>query len=64
MSTFLGYAQKTLMDFKQIKPVRFTLPKKPPKVVMVLDSIPHDLPKQERKLNSKKPKKKLPPPTK
>jgi hypothetical protein len=45
------------MDFKRIKPVKFVLPKRPPKIVMVLDSIPYELFKQGRKPNSKKLKK-------
>ena len=42
------------MDFKDIKPVMFALPKKPPKIVMVLDSVPIRPMKQRRKLNPKK----------
>jgi hypothetical protein len=44
------------MDFKHIKPARFALPKKPPKIVMVLDSAPPGPMKQRRRLNPKKPK--------
>jgi hypothetical protein len=64
MSTFFRYSEKTLMDFKDIKPVMFALPKKPPKIVMVLDSVPIRPMKQRRKLNPKKPKTKLTPPEK
>jgi hypothetical protein len=50
------------MDFKDIKPIWFALPKKPPKVVMVLDADSRKATKQGRKPTRKRPKIKPPSP--